>query len=191
MSKLALLDNGSQISIMPLRVLNEAQEAGVDIDGDVEEIPMPKHRTIYDVSGNKMSFKVAIRLTEKTRNTQPRRVAISKPVIEIPVTNTLYQPKVFRAGEEVGSWDTSSIVERPPAEHTNMLERTCRSIPEREQELWQLLCQRKQNTENYKLLRDLIEQFSDVFAVSDQELSELCRRSIENPEETHWESMKK
>ncbi|KAK6030729.1 hypothetical protein OSTOST_03135 [Ostertagia ostertagi] len=195
-----------------------------------------------------MSFKVAIRLTVKTRNTQPRRVAMlvrkshddmivsrtnalgtfnlllkedhnsvastksqqgrDRPLRRsrlnknrtlqkgnfriylstqqtsnrIPVTNTLYQPQIFRAGEEVGSWDTSSIVERPPAEHSNMLERTCRSIPEREQELWQLLCQRKQNTENDKLLRDLIEQFSDVFAVSDQELSELCKILADLPE---------
>uniref|UniRef100_A0A7I4YDN3 CCHC-type domain-containing protein n=1 Tax=Haemonchus contortus TaxID=6289 RepID=A0A7I4YDN3_HAECO len=76
MSRNALLDTGSQISILPLKMLREAQRAGFDIDKDVEEVPVPNQRTIYDASGNPMEFKGAIRLTIKTKNVKPQRVAM-------------------------------------------------------------------------------------------------------------------
>ncbi|XGW34732.1 hypothetical protein V3C99_018613 [Haemonchus contortus] len=74
MSRNALLDTGSQISILPLKMLREAQRAGFDIDKDVEEVTY--QRTIYDASGNPMEFKGAIRLTIKTKNVKPQRVAM-------------------------------------------------------------------------------------------------------------------
>uniref|UniRef100_A0A7I5E5W1 CCHC-type domain-containing protein n=1 Tax=Haemonchus contortus TaxID=6289 RepID=A0A7I5E5W1_HAECO len=76
MSRNALLDTASQISILPLKMLREAQKAGFDIDKDVEEVPVPNQRTIYDASGNPMEFKGAIRLTIKTKNVKPQRVAM-------------------------------------------------------------------------------------------------------------------
>nr|CDJ85154.1 Zinc finger domain containing protein [Haemonchus contortus] len=76
MSRDALLDTGSRISILPLKLLREAQIAGFDIDKDVEEVPIPNQRTIYDASGNPMEFKGAIRLTIKTKNAKPQRVAM-------------------------------------------------------------------------------------------------------------------
>nr|CDJ91492.1 unnamed protein product [Haemonchus contortus] len=76
MSRNALLDTGSQISILPLKMLREAQRAGFDIDKDVEEVPIPNQRTIYDASGNPTEFKGAVRLTIKTKNVKPQRVAM-------------------------------------------------------------------------------------------------------------------
>ncbi|XGW02887.1 hypothetical protein V3C99_014708 [Haemonchus contortus] len=76
MSRNALLDTGSQISVLPLKMLREAQRAGFDIDKDVEEVPILNQRTIYDASGNPMEFKGAVRLTIKTKNVKPQRVAM-------------------------------------------------------------------------------------------------------------------
>ncbi|KAK6058942.1 hypothetical protein COOONC_03464 [Cooperia oncophora] len=76
MSKLALLDTGSQVSIMPLRILLEAQEAGFDMDDNIEESPAPREKTIYDASGNQMEFKGAIRLTAELKNGQLHKVAM-------------------------------------------------------------------------------------------------------------------
>ncbi|XGW33939.1 hypothetical protein V3C99_018012 [Haemonchus contortus] len=57
-------------------MLREAQRAGFDIDKDVEEVPIPNQRTIYDASGNPVEFKGAVRLTIKTKNVKPQRVAM-------------------------------------------------------------------------------------------------------------------
>ncbi|KAK6054604.1 zinc knuckle [Cooperia oncophora] len=62
-SRKALLDTGSQISIIPLQVLQAALESGFDLDADVEEIPLDQQKQVFDASGNRMSFKGAIRLT--------------------------------------------------------------------------------------------------------------------------------
>ncbi|KAK6042101.1 hypothetical protein COOONC_20394, partial [Cooperia oncophora] len=262
MSKLALLDTGSQISIMPLSILLEAQQAGFDIDSDVEEVPVPNKKAIYDASGNEMDFKGAIRLTVKTKNIPSQKVAMfvrksddnmivfgtnalkqfnlalkgnhsrqkviqskksqtpqqshknkeegrktdeidarpavvvrrvyippgetksvaisipeinqdqilwsdcdvipdtvchySRPVVEIPVTNTLHQAKIFRVGEKVGNWDTETVVEQPAAEYTNMLERTCSDVVERERHLLELLCHGKRSIESEEPLRKLV-----------------------------------
>ncbi|KAK6043145.1 zinc knuckle [Cooperia oncophora] len=57
-SRKALLDTGSQISIIPLQVLQAALESGFDLDADVEEIPFlaPPAKQYRWLRCNRMSF---------------------------------------------------------------------------------------------------------------------------------------
>ncbi|KAL6739458.1 hypothetical protein Aduo_012910 [Ancylostoma duodenale] len=74
--KKVLLDTGSQISIMPLKILVAAHQEGFDLNKDVEEIPFTSSTPIYDASGNEMEFKGAIRLTIQMGQSAPQRVAM-------------------------------------------------------------------------------------------------------------------
>ncbi|KAK6034496.1 hypothetical protein COOONC_28000 [Cooperia oncophora] len=74
-SRKALLDTGSQISIIPLHVLQAALESSFDLDADVEEIPLGQQKQVFDASGNRMSFKGAIRLTLQTSDGKKQRIA--------------------------------------------------------------------------------------------------------------------
>ncbi|KAK6037102.1 zinc knuckle, partial [Cooperia oncophora] len=74
-SRKALLDTGSQISIIPLQVLQAALESGFDLDADVEEIPLDQQKQVFDASGNRMSFKGAIRLTLQMSDGKKQRIA--------------------------------------------------------------------------------------------------------------------
>ncbi|VDO18529.1 unnamed protein product [Heligmosomoides polygyrus] len=47
----ALLDTGSQVSILPLALLLKAAHAGFDLDNDVEEIPTAEEVPIFNASG--------------------------------------------------------------------------------------------------------------------------------------------
>ncbi|KAL6726350.1 hypothetical protein Aduo_008333 [Ancylostoma duodenale] len=71
----ALLDSGSQVSILPLELLLTAQSSGFDLDADVEEIPQLEHPPIYDASGTRMNFKGAVRLSMRLKNGPRKRVA--------------------------------------------------------------------------------------------------------------------
>ncbi|VDO66878.1 unnamed protein product [Heligmosomoides polygyrus] len=62
MTRTALLDIGSQVSIIPLQMFVAAQLNGYDLDADVEEIELDRSKRIYDASGNATSFKGAVRL---------------------------------------------------------------------------------------------------------------------------------
>ncbi|VDP27927.1 unnamed protein product [Heligmosomoides polygyrus] len=76
MKKKALLDTGSQVSIMPLRILEEALDSGFDLDREVEEIKLEGQRPIYDASGNPMRFKGAIRLNAEVPPGRKRKIAL-------------------------------------------------------------------------------------------------------------------
>ncbi|VDP00598.1 unnamed protein product [Heligmosomoides polygyrus] len=52
----ALLDTGSEISILPGQVLRQARTDGVDIDRDVVEHPLDTSKRVCDASGPVMSF---------------------------------------------------------------------------------------------------------------------------------------
>ncbi|KAK6061989.1 hypothetical protein COOONC_00338 [Cooperia oncophora] len=56
----ALLDTGSEVLILPSRVLKEAMSDGIDIDAVVKGIPVPKSLKITDVSGRVMNFLTAV-----------------------------------------------------------------------------------------------------------------------------------
>ncbi|VDL69029.1 unnamed protein product [Nippostrongylus brasiliensis] len=71
----ALLDTGSQISILPITLLQRAANAGFDLDGDVEEIPQVDRVPIFNASGSQMLFKGAVRLTLAMEGVPKRRVA--------------------------------------------------------------------------------------------------------------------
>ncbi|KAL6729421.1 hypothetical protein Aduo_000475 [Ancylostoma duodenale] len=74
--KKVLLDTGSQISIMPLKILVAAHQEGFDLNKDVEEIPFTSSTPIYDASGDEVEFKGAIRLTIQMGQSAPQRVAM-------------------------------------------------------------------------------------------------------------------
>ncbi|VDO97483.1 unnamed protein product [Heligmosomoides polygyrus] len=71
----ALLDSGSQVSIIPLETLNTAWKAGFDLNADVEEIPLTEKAAVYDASGNQMTFKGAVRLTMQLQDGIKQRIA--------------------------------------------------------------------------------------------------------------------
>ncbi|VDO40589.1 unnamed protein product [Heligmosomoides polygyrus] len=70
----ALVDTGSQVSILPLDLLVAASNSEFDIDADVEEVKVDKNTSIYDASGRMMSFKGAVRLSLGLKGKLPRRV---------------------------------------------------------------------------------------------------------------------
>ncbi|VDL70575.1 unnamed protein product [Nippostrongylus brasiliensis] len=74
MTRTALLDTGSQVSIIPLQVFVAARESGFDLDSDVEEIEVDESKRVYDASGNPMAFKGAVKLTLQASNGLKRRI---------------------------------------------------------------------------------------------------------------------
>ncbi|VDO75569.1 unnamed protein product [Heligmosomoides polygyrus] len=80
LARRALLDTGSQISIISLKMLRAARTAGFHVDSDVEEITLGEPMPIYDASRiydeNKMTFKGAVRLTLQVDDGTKRRVAL-------------------------------------------------------------------------------------------------------------------
>uniref|UniRef100_A0A183GV98 RNA-directed DNA polymerase n=1 Tax=Heligmosomoides polygyrus TaxID=6339 RepID=A0A183GV98_HELPZ len=70
----ALVDTESQVSILPLDTLTTASKSGFDLDADVEEVELDSRTHIYDASGNRMSFKGAVRLTLSPKDGPEERV---------------------------------------------------------------------------------------------------------------------
>ncbi|KAK6013854.1 zinc knuckle, partial [Ostertagia ostertagi] len=58
----ALLDTGSEVSILPAKVLQQAMNDGIDIDTAVKEVPLPRSLKITDASGRAMDFLTAVEL---------------------------------------------------------------------------------------------------------------------------------
>ncbi|KAK6017953.1 zinc knuckle, partial [Ostertagia ostertagi] len=279
-SRTALLDTGSQISIIPLEVLRAGQTSGFDFDEDVEQFPLENTAPIFDASGNKMQFEGAVRLTLELEKGERRRVALFvkagrddtlvlgtnalKPLgvslitkgightrkqhledtqckvttkekrsmrarrrksptsgqavvtkrtylrpgetkmlpvrcaktrkegilwsksslvpniichkashsLEIPITNDFAGAKIFREGEEVGTYEPVKIREAEPVKcYGDMLERTADVIKNREENCCDY-CTRRKSGEARR---------SDVFAVTEQELTQttLVEHSIE------------
>ncbi|VDO89100.1 unnamed protein product [Heligmosomoides polygyrus] len=75
MTRTALLDTGSQVSIIPLQTLVDAQQNGYDLNADVEEIDLDRSKQVYDASGNPMSFKGAVRLTVQVSKGPRHRIS--------------------------------------------------------------------------------------------------------------------
>ncbi|EYB85586.1 hypothetical protein Y032_0295g1651 [Ancylostoma ceylanicum] len=61
----ALLDTGSEVSILPARVLKQAIRDGINIDEVVEELPLDTATRVVDVLGNAMKFLTAVRVDIK------------------------------------------------------------------------------------------------------------------------------
>ncbi|EYB94480.1 hypothetical protein Y032_0171g322 [Ancylostoma ceylanicum] len=76
LSRKALLDTGSQISIIPLEMFQASLASGFNLDEDVEEIPIDQQVPVYDASGNKMRFKGAVRLTLQLESGTKQRIAL-------------------------------------------------------------------------------------------------------------------
>ncbi|VDO39527.1 unnamed protein product, partial [Heligmosomoides polygyrus] len=76
MTRTALLDTGSQVSIIPLQMLVDALQNGYDLNADVEEIDLDRSKAVYDASGNPMSFKGAVKLTVQVDKGPRHRIGL-------------------------------------------------------------------------------------------------------------------
>ncbi|VDP60760.1 unnamed protein product [Heligmosomoides polygyrus] len=76
MTRTALLDIGSQVSVIPLQMLVDALQNGYDLNADVEEIDFDRSKAVYDASGNPMSFKGAARLTIQVSKDTRHRIGL-------------------------------------------------------------------------------------------------------------------
>ncbi|VDP15881.1 unnamed protein product [Heligmosomoides polygyrus] len=78
LSRWAVLDSGSQVSIILLETLNTAHRAGFDLNADVEEafadVPLTEMTAVYDASTQK-TFKDAVRLTLQVGDSAKCKVA--------------------------------------------------------------------------------------------------------------------
>ncbi|KAL6730279.1 hypothetical protein Aduo_001262 [Ancylostoma duodenale] len=86
-----LLDTGSEISILPAKVLLQAGADGVDIDSDVVEHAMDKSKHVYDASGSWMSFVavVEVNIRESAGNDVVRgRMHVSKSHEDMDIIGT-------------------------------------------------------------------------------------------------------
>ncbi|XGW34292.1 hypothetical protein V3C99_018270 [Haemonchus contortus] len=102
----------------------------------------------------------------------PNAVCKSGQTLSIPVTNTTDEAKVFQAGEKIGCWDQRVIIEKSPMHCANMLERTSAPMSDRWKVLVGLLQQNKSEGSWCELLENNVRDFQDVFAVTDQELTQ-------------------
>ncbi|VDO18544.1 unnamed protein product [Heligmosomoides polygyrus] len=86
----SLFNWGSQISILPLKFLLEAQKSGFDLDSDVKEIKYNSKKSVYDASGNDMEFIGAVVATVTWHGAPPERVAmfVRKPEDDIVILGT-------------------------------------------------------------------------------------------------------
>ncbi|VDP60641.1 unnamed protein product [Heligmosomoides polygyrus] len=94
--------------------------------------------------------------------------------VEIPVVNRSNEPIVFRAEEDVGVWGTDQWLNPNQAEATtDMLDlgKGVEHIAD-EERIQMLLSAIPQGKELKQRMRDLLEEFSDVFALSDRELTQ-------------------
>ncbi|EYC04907.1 hypothetical protein Y032_0085g1856 [Ancylostoma ceylanicum] len=78
----ALLDTGSEISILPVQVLRQALDRGVNIDQEVREVEMDETRNIVDASGNSMTFFALVVLPITECGDQGRTITASMYVTE-------------------------------------------------------------------------------------------------------------
>ncbi|VDP10916.1 unnamed protein product [Heligmosomoides polygyrus] len=76
MTRTALMDTGSQVSIIPLQMLVDALQNGYDLNADVEEIDLDWNKAVYDASGNPMSFNGAIKLTIQVSKGPRHRIGL-------------------------------------------------------------------------------------------------------------------
>lgn len=72
-----LLDTGSEVSIIPAKVLLQAKEDGYDIDRDVVEHEMDQSLQVCDASGEVMSFVTVVEVKMR-EGKDPRREVIAK-----------------------------------------------------------------------------------------------------------------
>ncbi|RCN26626.1 zinc knuckle, partial [Ancylostoma caninum] len=61
----ALLDTGSEVSILPARILKQAMRDGINIDEEVQELPLDTTTRVVDASGNAMKFLTVVRVDIK------------------------------------------------------------------------------------------------------------------------------
>ncbi|KAK6028235.1 hypothetical protein OSTOST_05720 [Ostertagia ostertagi] len=101
---------------------------------------------------------------------------------ELPITNTFAGAKIFRVGEEVGTFEPTEVVEVQPVKYSgDMLQRTVEVTGDREEKLLRLLQSNRTSEECNESLEKLVRHYAHAFAVSEQELTQttLVEHSIE------------
>ncbi|EYC17486.1 hypothetical protein Y032_0030g2082 [Ancylostoma ceylanicum] len=98
LSRKALLDTGSQVNIVPLEMSQASMAAGLDLDKEMEEIPIDNQVPVYDASGNRISFKGAVRLTLQLENGFKQKIAFFVTAggdgMLVLGTNALTKPRI-------------------------------------------------------------------------------------------------
>ncbi|VDP28257.1 unnamed protein product [Heligmosomoides polygyrus] len=112
LSKRALFDTGSQISILPLKILLEAQESGFDFDSDVEEIKAASKEPVYDTSGNEMKSLAAVVATLTRHGAPPQRVAmfVRKSEEDIVILGTNALDKLNMVLQKMGKGKSNQVI---------------------------------------------------------------------------------
>ncbi|VDO35329.1 unnamed protein product, partial [Heligmosomoides polygyrus] len=95
-SWIGLLDTGSEISILPAKILLSAQDDGYDIDRIVPEFPMDKSKQIHNASGSVMQFTALVEVQLKELAAQGKyikaRVHVSKVDDDVVILGTNVLP---------------------------------------------------------------------------------------------------
>ncbi|KAL6728884.1 hypothetical protein Aduo_010617 [Ancylostoma duodenale] len=78
----ALLDTGSEVSILPARILKQAIRDGINIDEVVEELPFDTAARVVDASGNAMKFLTVVRIDIREDGAQQSPVQVSMHVAQ-------------------------------------------------------------------------------------------------------------
>uniref|UniRef100_A0A7I4YV80 RNA-directed DNA polymerase n=1 Tax=Haemonchus contortus TaxID=6289 RepID=A0A7I4YV80_HAECO len=93
--------------------------------------------------------------------------------LNLPVTNTFAGAKIFRVGEEVGTFEPSEVVEvEPITYHGDMLECTAEVPSDREERLLRFLRDNRTTGEHNETIGSLVKRYAQFFAVSEQELTQ-------------------
>ncbi|KAK6018264.1 zinc knuckle [Ostertagia ostertagi] len=86
-----MLDTGSEVSILPVNVLKEAMEDGIDVDAKVKEIALPKSLKVMDASGRAMEFLTAVEVDVMDKSDKKGisvRMLVSKAKEELIILGT-------------------------------------------------------------------------------------------------------
>ncbi|KAK6031026.1 zinc knuckle [Ostertagia ostertagi] len=118
----ALLDTGSQISILPSIVLQEAMDDGIDIDAVVKEIALPKSLKITDASGKAMKFLTAVEVDVVNRSDNKLnrvRMLVSKTKEKLIILGTNAIPQIGYEVRKIGHKEEDKEVEQQQKEVEN------------------------------------------------------------------------
>ncbi|KAL6743631.1 hypothetical protein Aduo_016651 [Ancylostoma duodenale] len=98
-----------------------------------------------------------------------------KGLTEIPIINNSPEPLIFRKGEEVGEWAEKMWIDSKRWDPTSDMLELAKQAPPTKDRLEKLLNTLKTNNKAGTLseeLQKLLEEFHDIFAVTDQELTQ-------------------
>ncbi|EPB69515.1 zinc knuckle [Ancylostoma ceylanicum] len=121
-----LLDTGSEISILPSKVLLQAKADGVDIDNEVAEYPIDNATQVCDASGSRMSFFTTVDVNIRERDgtcAVMNKMYVSKSGEDLVIIGTNVLPRLgyqlVRETERKGEHRSSSSANESPTQQRN------------------------------------------------------------------------